>query len=118
MITSFIPSEDRLDLSFHGDLDLTISEDVCLISATIPTTLRTCILDLTRLDRVFDSGLALLWMLNEQLQRIGATVVVLSDHPEILRRTPRVLSNALNVVPQDSSPPLEASAVETDLLSA
>jgi ABC-type transporter Mla MlaB component len=102
MITSFIPSEDRLDLSFQGDLDLTISEDVCRVTADIPVSLRTCIMDLTRLDRVFDSGIALLWMLNEQLQRIGATVVVLSDHPELQRRIPVVMSNVLSVVPQDT----------------
>jgi ABC-type transporter Mla MlaB component len=103
MMTSFIPSEDRLDLLFHGDLDLTISEDACRVFADIPVGLRTCIMDLTRLDRVFDSGLALLWMLNERLQRIGATVVVLSDHPELQRRLPLIMSNAFNVIPQDSA---------------
>jgi ABC-type transporter Mla MlaB component len=103
LITSFIPSEDRLDLSFDGDLDLTITEDVCQVSALIPATLRTCIMDLTRLERVFDSGIALLWMLNERLQHIGATVVVLSDHPEILRRIPRIMSNVLSVVPKDTA---------------
>ena len=102
LTTSFIPSEDRLDLSFHGNLDLTITDEVCRVFAAIPTTLQTCIMDLTRLDRVFDSGLALLWMLNERLQHIGARVVVLSDHPEILRRIPRIMSNVLSVVPQDS----------------
>lgn len=107
MISSFIPSEDRLDLLFHGDLDLTLSEDVCQIFANIPVGLRTCIMDMTRLDRVFDSGLALMWMLNEQLRRIGATVVVLSDHPELQRRIPRVMKNAFNVVPKDSPNTLE-----------
>ncbi|NEX22504.1 hypothetical protein G3480_19695 [Thiorhodococcus mannitoliphagus] len=102
MITSFIESEDRLDLSFHGDLDLTITQEVCQLFAKIPSTLKTCILDLTELDRVFDSGMALLWLLNEQLQRIGATVVVLTDRPEILKRLPRIMSNALSVVPQDT----------------
>ena len=102
MITSFIASEDRLDLSFHGNLDLTMTEEVCQLFASIPSTLRTCIMDLTGLERVFDSGMALLWLLNERLKRIGATVVVLSDHPEILQRIPRIMSNALSVVPQDS----------------
>ncbi|TCT23734.1 anti-anti-sigma regulatory factor [Thiobaca trueperi] len=109
MSTSFIPSEDRLDLSFHGDLDLTMSEDVCQVFASIPASLRTCIMDLTGLDRVFDSGLALLWMLNERLKRIGAIVVVLSDHPDIQRRIPLIMSNALNVVPKDSPSARHAS---------
>ena len=101
MITSFIASEDRLDLSFHGDLDLTLTEEICQLFTALPATLRTCILDLTGLERVFDSGMAMLWLLNERLKKIGATVVVLSDHPEILRRIPRVMSNALSVIPQD-----------------
>ena len=103
LITTFIASEYRLDLSFHGNLDLTITEQVCQIAASIPATLQTCIMDLTRLERVFDSGIALLWMLNERLKLIGATVVVLSDHPEILRRIPRLMSNVLSVVPQDTA---------------
>ncbi|MTW22105.1 hypothetical protein [Allochromatium palmeri] len=103
LITSFIPSEDRLDLSFHGNLDLTITDEVCQVFAAIPTNLQTCIMDLTCLDRVFDSGLALLWMLNERLQHIGARVVVLSDRPEIISRIPRIMSNVLSVVPQDSA---------------
>jgi ABC-type transporter Mla MlaB component len=101
MITSFIASEDRLDLSFHGDLDLTLTEEICQLFTALPSTLRTCILDLTGLDRVFDSGMAMLWLLNERLKKIGATVVVLSDHPEILQRIPRIMSNALSVIPQD-----------------
>ncbi|SDX77841.1 hypothetical protein SAMN05421644_11310 [Allochromatium warmingii] len=103
LITAFIPSEDRLDLSFDGNLDLTLADEVCRVFATIPANLQTCIMDLTSLDRVFDSGLALLWMLNERLQHIGARVVVLSDHPDILNRIPRILNNVLSVVPQDSA---------------
>ncbi|MGQ9659461.1 MAG: STAS domain-containing protein [Thermochromatium sp.] len=103
LTTSFIPSEDRLDLSFAGDLDLTITDEVFQVFAAIPTNLQTCVIDLTRLDRVFDSGLALLWMLNERLRHIGARVVVLSDHPELLSRIQRIMSNVLSVVPQDSA---------------
>lgn len=100
---SFIPLEERLDLAFEGDLDLTLSEEICRIFAELPADLQTCILDLTRLDRVFDSGLALLWMLNERLQQLGARVVVLSDRPERLGQLLRVLRNAFGVVPQDSA---------------
>ncbi len=75
----------------------------------VGASLRTCIMDRTGLDRVFDSGLALLWMLNERLKRIGAIVVVLSDHPDIQRRIPLIMSNALNVVPKDSPSARHAS---------
>ncbi|QGU32866.1 STAS domain-containing protein [Thermochromatium tepidum] len=103
LITSFIPSEDRLDLSFHGNLDLTSTDEVCRVFAAIPANLQTCVMDLTQLERLFDSGLALLWMLNERLQHIGARVVVLSDHPEILSRIQRFMRNVLGVIPQDSA---------------
>jgi len=83
MSVTFIPEEDRLDLSFDGNLDLTMSEDLCVLSSNIPPSLRTCVLDLTRVDRVFDSGLALLQLLCTGLRRVGATLVVLGDHPEI-----------------------------------
>ncbi len=103
LTVSFIPNEDRLDLAFEGDLDLTLSNPMCRIFAELPANLQTCILDLTRLERVFDSGLALLWMLNERLQQIGARVVVLSDRPEMLGHLLRILHNALGVIPQDVS---------------
>ena len=89
MNVSFVPEQDLLDLSFHGNLDLSVTHDVCGIVPQFrdrpQDRLRTCIMDLTRVERVFDSGLALLRMLSGDLHRFGATVVVLGDHPEIRR---------------------------------
>ncbi|QIK38897.1 STAS domain-containing protein [Caldichromatium japonicum] len=104
LTASFIPTEDRLDLAFDGDLDLTLTDEMCRVFAELPANLQTCILDLTRLERIFDSGLALLWMLNERLQQLGARVVVLSDRPEMLGRLLHVLRNALGIIPQDVAP--------------
>ena len=101
MSVTFIPEEDRLDLSFDGNLDLTMSEDLCVLSSNIPASLRTCVLDLTRVERVFDSGLALLQLLCTGLRRVGATLVVLGDHPEIKRCISRVVGNVLYVSPLD-----------------
>ena len=98
---SFIPEEDRLDLSFDGNLDLTIAEALCSVMSRIPSGLRTCILDLTRVDRVFDSGMALLQMLCRGVRRVGATVVILGDHPEVRQCISRVMANALYVSPMD-----------------
>lgn len=88
---SFVPMEDRLDLCFDGNLDFTVSHELCGIGADIPTSLRTCVMDLTRVHRVFDSGIALLRMLSGKLHRVGARVVVLSDHPDVRRQIPLIL---------------------------
>ena len=68
--TSFIHAEDRLDLTLHGRLDLTLALEIADLLRALPAGLRTCILDLTLVDRVFDSGLALLWMLDARLHRL------------------------------------------------
>ena len=98
---SFIPEEDRLDLSFDGNLDLTTAEALCGVASNIPPNLRTCILDLTRVERIFDSGMALLQMLCRGVRGVGATVVVLGDHPQVKACISRVMANALYVSPLD-----------------
>jgi ABC-type transporter Mla MlaB component len=98
---AFIPEEDRLDLSFDGNLDLTNAEALCGLSSNIPPSLKTCILDLTRVERVFDSGVALLQMLCRGIRRVGATVVVLGDHPEIKRCISLVIATVLDISPLD-----------------
>lgn len=83
MSISFIPEEDLLDLSFNGALDLTVTQAVCAILPQLSENLKTCILDLTRVDRVFDSGIALLRMLSTNVHRTGARVVILADHQDL-----------------------------------
>ena len=80
---SFIAEEDRLDLCFDGNLDLSISTDVCRICNKVAPGLKSCILDLSDVERVFDSGVALLQMLYRRLCALGTTVVILSDRPEV-----------------------------------
>ena len=83
---SFIPDEDRLDISFEGNLDVTVWQTVC-DACTRPTlTLRVCIVDLTGVARVFDSGLAVLGLLFRRMRGLGATVVFLSDDLELRKR--------------------------------
>ena len=43
-------------------------------------------MDLTRVERTFDSGIALLRKLSADLHRAGATVVVLAEHPDVRGR--------------------------------
>jgi anti-anti-sigma regulatory factor len=80
---SYIPKDRRLDLSFHGDLDLTLSQDVCEVLSTMPADLEWCFIDLSAINRLFDSGVALLQALYRRLKQIGASVVILSDHPQM-----------------------------------
>lgn len=88
---SFVPKEYRLDLSFDGNLDLTISHEVCALGGHMPASLRTCVFDVTRVQRVFDSGIALLNKLSGEVRRAGAEVVVVGDHPDLRCRMPLIL---------------------------
>jgi hypothetical protein len=94
---SYIAPESRLDLGFHGNLDLTLSQNVCDICGDVPADLRCCIIDLTNIERLFDSGVALLQTLHRRLVEIGATVVILSDHPEIRAWFPSIVRRPLDV---------------------
>lgn len=87
---SYIPSEDRLDLSFRGNFDVSVSQSICDICKQIPSGLRSCIIDLSEIERLFDSGVALLQMLYRRLAGLGTTVVILSDRPEIHNRFPSI----------------------------
>jgi ABC-type transporter Mla MlaB component len=97
---SYIAQENRLDLRFEGNLDLTVSQTVCDICKTIPTDLTACIIDLTGIERLFDSGVALLQKLYRRLVEIGTTVVILSDHPRIRSHFPTIARASLDASPR------------------
>ena len=86
--TAYVERENRLDLSVIGNLDLTISQAVCDICARLPSTLKFCVIDLSDVERVFDSGIAVLRMLHRRLREFGATVVIHGDPSEVQRRSP------------------------------
>lgn len=88
---SFVAKEERLHLCFDGNLDFSVSHELCGIGAHIPASLQTCVMDLTHVQRVFDSGIALLRMLSGKLHRVGARVLVVSDHPDVRSRIPLIL---------------------------
>mgnify|MGYP003573578463 FL=1 len=83
---TYIDEEDRLDLSFTGNLDVSVSGDITDIGNELPAELNSCIIDLTSVDHVFDSGVALLQDLCRRLLQKGVTVVILSDHPAVRER--------------------------------
>ena len=80
---SYIEEEERLDLTFEGNLDVTVSRDVCGICQRAVRGLKCCIVDLSNVERMFDSGAAMLQMLYRRMRSLGATVVFLSDRPDI-----------------------------------
>lgn len=93
---AYISQENRLDMRFEGNLDLTLSRPICDICKSVPTDLRCCIIDLTGVQRVFDSGVALLQRLHRRFSEIGTTVVILSDHPKIRQWFPAVVRAPLH----------------------
>lgn len=88
LYVSYIAEEQRLDLTFDGNLDVSVSQDVCAICKRVSSSLRSCIIDLSGVERLFDSGVALLQMLYRRLNELGTTVVILSDRPEFREQIP------------------------------
>lgn len=86
----YIDEENRLDLSFEGNLDVSVSRDISGIYRRVSPELVTCIIDLSAVERLFDSGVGLLQMLYRRLSEFGVTVVILSDRPEIRERIPSI----------------------------
>jgi len=85
---SYVEEEDRLNLSFEGNLDVTVSRDVCDICQRVAAGLKSCIVDLSKVERIFDSGIAMLQMLYQRMNALGTSVVFVSDRPEILKWMP------------------------------
>ena len=96
---------DQLDLIFQGDLDATISQDIRDICKGISSNLKFCIIDLSGVERLFESGVAQLRRLHRYLSELGIVVVILSDHPEIRERV-------LDITPMSSHPPKPAHGGE------
>jgi len=76
---SYIGDEQRLDLTFEGKLDVSVCRDLFRIRKALSADVKFCIMDLSGVERIFDSGAALLRALCRQLQELGTTVVILGD---------------------------------------
>jgi len=88
---TYIEEEERLDLSFAGNLDVTLTGDICHVCSQVPCGLRACIVDLSNVQRIFDSGVALLQMLYRRLTKLGTTVVILAEHPDVRACVPMIM---------------------------
>lgn len=102
---TFIPEDDRLDVSFEGNLDVTVWQAVCDACRRPEPDLKACIVDLTAVGRVFDSGIAVLGLLCERMRVLGTTVVFLSDDSKLRKRVAAIASplwHRPSLVVQDS----------------
>jgi len=88
--SSYIEEEKRLDLSFAGNLDITLSREICGLCRQPTGRLNTCILNLSSVQQIFDSGLALMQMLYRRLKALCATVVILTEHPRVRECIPMI----------------------------
>lgn len=88
---SYIDVGNRLYLSFHGNLDQSLSQDIGDICDRLPSRLGSCTIDLVDIEEVFDSGVVQLLKLSQRLGDTGATIEILSDRPDIRRWVTLVL---------------------------
>lgn len=86
--TSFIEDQGRLELTFHGNLDFGITRDIFAIRRNLPVNLKRCVMDLSGVDRVFDSGVALLQVLCTRFNDLGVEIDISAGTPEITMRIP------------------------------
>jgi anti-anti-sigma regulatory factor len=75
------PQEDRLDLTVDENLDLSLTHEIMDACTLVDERLMTCVIDCTRVVRVFDSGIALLTLLVRKLAQFGVRLVVIGDIP-------------------------------------
>ena len=87
-LVSYTNDADELQLSFYGNLDISVSQGVCELCRRPLAGLRSCTVDLSQVERIFDSGVALLLMLYRRLVALGADVVVLTDDPRLTALLP------------------------------
>ena len=74
------PEEDRLDLTIEGNLDLTLTSQILDVCECVNNSLKVCVIDATRVTRVFDSGLAVLLLLARRLAQIKARLIIVGNN--------------------------------------
>lgn len=87
--------EHRLDITIEGNLDLTLSSQILDVCKLVDARLVICVIDATRVSRVFDSGLAVLMLLTNRLARFHVRLVIIGN---IAGFKPNILPEALQPV--------------------
>jgi ABC-type transporter Mla MlaB component len=68
-------SDGTLSIRISGPLDLRCAFPLLRIGQAIDGSISTCVLDLTQVDRLLDSGIAALMLVSEQLARDGVKTI-------------------------------------------
>jgi len=96
---SYIAEENLANLIFQGNLDVSLSQDISAICRNLSSCVRSCIIDLSAVEHLFDSGVALLQVLYLRLSELGIEVVILADCPDIRRQVPIITRMPSNPAP-------------------
>ena len=73
------PDEERLDVTLEGSLDMAATREVLRACRLVDRHVRVCVIDATRIVRLFDSGIGLLMMLFDRLKANGVTPIVIGE---------------------------------------
>jgi ABC-type transporter Mla MlaB component len=73
-------SDGTLSIRIAGPLDLRCAFPLLRVGQAIDGSITTCILDVTEVDRLLDSGIAALMLVSEQLARDGVQTIRLRSH--------------------------------------
>ncbi|WP_275096681.1 hypothetical protein [Sedimenticola hydrogenitrophicus] len=83
MDISYILHGEGLQITVDGNLDLTLTRPMLGVCAQVDDRLLVCVIDCSRVIRVFDSGRALLMLLTQKLQAFEVKVIVIGDIPAV-----------------------------------
>lgn len=78
-------------LRFDKSLDFSLTREICSVCERVVPEVRLCILDIREVERVFDSGVALLSMLCKRLRQLGAEISFRGMHPDLQRHMTYIL---------------------------
>jgi anti-anti-sigma regulatory factor len=81
------PEEDRIDIKIEGSLDLTLTNQILDVCRLVDAGVVICVIDATRVRRVFDSGLAVLILLMNRLAQYRVKLVILGDIAGLMHDT-------------------------------
>ena len=96
---SYIAAENHVDLIFQGNLDVSISQDIWVICRNLSSCVKSCTINLSAVEYLFDSGVALLQVLYLRLSKRGIKVLIMSDCPDIRRQVPIITRMPSNPAP-------------------
>jgi ABC-type transporter Mla MlaB component len=97
MSFAYHSDEGRLDITIEENLDLTQTRQILQAQGYIDDQLQTCVIDCTRVGRVFDSGKALMLMLFERLAQFRVRLVMIGDLSGLPDYYPPPTSSMLSV---------------------